>query len=598
MPSNKPFRKAALDRLLSPEDLDQTIAITSPIAWAALSAFVLVIVAALVWGFFGSISNRVEGNGLLLYGDDMAAIISYTSGIITDVSVQNGDFVEKGQTIARVSQDELFNQIEECKANIDALEGITVKTLEIDPKIINTNLYPEFSQIANQIKTLRTQYTTQRAEYEKNLQDYNNSLASKNSQIRALERQLDTAEDQLADYSKLLDYQRKLELENAQAQQSQGSVTPAGEIYLDSDGKQYRRTYTCSHQIPIMDQIGTTYIILSNGAEYPVFYRTQSGEEFNSMGSYFLPTYYLPIGLSGIDSDLIPQATVPKIYYDTDGNRYIDRTNKEFEVVEANQGTYDQIANRPKFDATQANMEAQVQNYRLQLKQAREEAAQMKSSSLDYLQSAYLQTEAQIAVLTKQFAETKQIKKADLEKQLDKLQDQVLENGILKASESGEIINLTIKRGEAVNVGMEVGSIVRDTNSTSSTTVVLYVPVADGKKVKEGMEVHISPSTVKPDEHGYIIGRVTSVSEYAVSQESMRRTLNHQQLVSLLSESAVMEVRVEMLRDLGTESGYKWSTPKGAPTTIEAGTICSGEIRVSSQRPIELVIPFMKKLFY
>lgn len=597
MSSNNTFRKVALDRLLSPDDLDQTITVTAPIAWIALTAFAAVIVAALVWGFFGSISNRVKGNGLLLYGDDMAAIISYTSGMVTDVSVQNGDFVEKGQTIARVSQEELFTQIEECKGDIAALAGITIDTLEVDPTVVNSNLYPEFAQIANQIKTLQTQYATQRADYEKNLADHSNSLAAKNSQIRSLEQQLELAREQLADYSKLLEYQRKLELEEAKKQPPQVGGAATGSLYSDSDGKQYQRAYACTHQIPIMDHRGTTYVILCNGPDYPVFYRTQIGEEFNASGSYFLPNYDLPVGLSGIDSSIVPPATIPKIYYDAEGNRFIDRTNKEFTLVEGN-NTYDQILNRPKFDATQANMEAQVESYRLQLKQARQEAEQIKSGSLEYLKSAYLQTEAQIEVLTKQFADTKQIKREDLKKKLEKLQNQVLENGILKASEGGEIINLTIKRGEAVNVGMELGNIVRETNSSNNTTVVLYVPVTDGKKIKEGMEVHISPSTVKADEHGYIIGRVTSVSEYAVSQESMRRTLNNQQLVNLLSESAVMEVRVEMLRDLTTESGYKWSTPKGAPMTIEAGTICTGEIRVSSQRPIDLVIPFMKKLFY
>ena len=46
-----------------------------------------------------------------------------------------------------------------------------------------------------------------------------------------------------------------------------------------------------------------------------------------------------------------------------------------------------------------------------------------------------------------------------------------------------------------------------------------------------------------------------------------------------------------------TISGYKWSSKNGPPFYIESNTPASIQITVQKQRPIFLVIPFLKKLF-
>ena len=76
-------------------------------------------------------------------------------------------------------------------------------------------------------------------------------------------------------------------------------------------------------------------------------------------------------------------------------------------------------------------------------------------------------------------------------------------------------------------------------------------------------------------------------------------TLQNQQLVRVLAgDAAVIEVEVELLRDPQTISGYRWSTPKGAPFAVDVGTICSGEIKVAEKRPVEMVMPFIQRLFH
>ncbi len=52
------FRKAALERLSSPEQLDQLMQVTTPKGWLALIALAGLLVTAVILGFVGSIRSR------------------------------------------------------------------------------------------------------------------------------------------------------------------------------------------------------------------------------------------------------------------------------------------------------------------------------------------------------------------------------------------------------------------------------------------------------------------------------------------------------------------------------------------------------------
>jgi HlyD family secretion protein len=42
-------------------------------------------------------------------------------------------------------------------------------------------------------------------------------------------------------------------------------------------------------------------------------------------------------------------------------------------------------------------------------------------------------------------------------------------------------------------------------------------------------------------------------------------------------------------------SGYQWTSRKGPAVTISSGTLCTAEIVTRWQKPITLVLPFLKK---
>jgi hypothetical protein len=66
--ASRVFRKAALDRLSSPEQLDQLVQVTNPQGWGALSILVGLLLAAFFWGVLGSLPMEVAGEGTLRPG--------------------------------------------------------------------------------------------------------------------------------------------------------------------------------------------------------------------------------------------------------------------------------------------------------------------------------------------------------------------------------------------------------------------------------------------------------------------------------------------------------------------------------------------------
>ncbi len=104
-PADRLLRRAALDRLASPEQLDELVAVTDIRMWAAAMGLLLVAVAVVSWGIFGSIATEVPAQGILVAeGGRVVGALTPSAGIVAAVEVQAGETVERGQVVARVRQ--------------------------------------------------------------------------------------------------------------------------------------------------------------------------------------------------------------------------------------------------------------------------------------------------------------------------------------------------------------------------------------------------------------------------------------------------------------------------------------------------------------
>ena len=117
------FRKVALERLSSPEQLDQLLQVTDPKGWMALGAVGAILLAALGWGVWGSIPSEANGEGILLRRGGVSDLVAPSAGQIEDVQVSIGDVIAKGQPVATLRQDELVRQIADLEGKLADLRG-------------------------------------------------------------------------------------------------------------------------------------------------------------------------------------------------------------------------------------------------------------------------------------------------------------------------------------------------------------------------------------------------------------------------------------------------------------------------------------------
>ena len=115
------FRKAALDRLSSPEQLDELMQMTAPKSWLALAAFGALLTTALIWGIFGRIADQVHGRGILLKSGGIFVVAARGEGNVLEMLARPAQVVTNGELLARVSQPELEIRLRQARTNHDAI---------------------------------------------------------------------------------------------------------------------------------------------------------------------------------------------------------------------------------------------------------------------------------------------------------------------------------------------------------------------------------------------------------------------------------------------------------------------------------------------
>lgn len=160
----------------------------------------------------------------------------------------------------------------------------------------------------------------------------------------------------------------------------------------------------------------------------------------------------------------------------------------------------------------------------------------------------------------------------------------------------GRVIGVGVQKYDMLSEETAVATLELDNGPEQELQAVMYIPVQIGKKIVPGMEAKINPSSASKEEYGNLLGRVVSVSEYPATEQSMMNTLGNEAFVRQLASAgpALLEVRIEILVDPSTPSGYRWSTKQGPPMAIASGTLMTGEIILYRQKPISYVFPFFR----
>ncbi len=69
---NQLFRKVSLERLSSPEQLDQLMTLTNPRGWLGLLGVFALLGALVLWSFFGLVTTKIDASGVIIEGNGPA----------------------------------------------------------------------------------------------------------------------------------------------------------------------------------------------------------------------------------------------------------------------------------------------------------------------------------------------------------------------------------------------------------------------------------------------------------------------------------------------------------------------------------------------
>ncbi len=181
----------------------------------------------------------------------------------------------------------------------------------------------------------------------------------------------------------------------------------------------------------------------------------------------------------------------------------------------------------------------------------------------------------------------------DLDLDLRESQASLEENAQVVATEDGRVVELIVDHGDVVSPGSPILSM---EVVAEDLMAVVFVPAEMGKQIAPGMVARVTPTTVKAEEHGFIIGEVQWVAEFPSTSRGMSRLLANDDLVSKLMQAGPpIQVDVRLLVDPGTPTGFRWSSSRGPDIDISSGTLASGSVIVRRNRPISLVIPTVRK---
>jgi HlyD family secretion protein len=410
------FRKVALDRLASPEQLDQLMPVTDARGWIGLGSAAVVLLAVALWSITGSLPQNVRGTGILVTSGGVYEVMPLAAGRISEVRVRVGDQVSAGHLVARMEQPELTERLHQAKVALAALE----------------------------------------AQHRDLLAFSTEGEALQNTQ---LERQRVAARQIIASARKTLAWEaRKLQ------QQKQ----------LVADGLLLRQTLLDTQQ----------------------------------------------------------------------------RHNAARERVS----------------------------------EAESQLAQLEVRDLE--QRNQLQTS--------RFAS--EVKLTEAKRMVDELTRELTSKTEITSRYTGRILEVLSEQGRMVASGEAILRLDESGKGARKLNAVIYVPSGYGKQIKPGMPILVSPTTVKQEEFGQLVARVTYVSDFPATPRGMQRTLKNEQLVqSLARGDAPFEVHAELLLDPNTPSGFRWSSSKGPPSRIEGGTMATASIEVDHRRPIELVVPLIRE---
>ena len=177
----------------------------------------------------------------------------------------------------------------------------------------------------------------------------------------------------------------------------------------------------------------------------------------------------------------------------------------------------------------------------------------------------------------------------DNREQLSEYYSKYERNSLVLAPVSG-IVLYAAGTNETISSTEVVARIVKQEKYSDSHQIITYITNSTAKKLKEGMEVQVSPEFAPREEYGYMYGHITSVGTYPVSDSDIVASLGDLQYAQGLSiQNNSVEVRITLTVDSNSKNKIKWSNRKGEDISLSIGTYTNMLIVINDYKLYELL---------
>jgi HlyD family secretion protein len=469
------FRKESLERLSSPERLDQLMKVIKPKSWISLATLGSLAGIALIWSIFGSIPITVAGRGVTIYPSKVIPLQAKSAGQLLTVKIKEGDIVKKGDVLATVDQMDVRKQLQLAQGKLTQLK--------------------DQERQANLLQTQR-----------------------KNRDRQSLEKQRQSLEDNLQTIKFLAPVLRSKGVSSLQ-----------------------RERVNLTRRLKAIKEMLPTY---KN--------RWEKRQKLFAIGA--------------VADDTVLQSR--KEYLD--GLANIDDAESQLKQIDVKE------ADALKQYLSNLNEMRSIQS---QLQELNSKKATQAQQDLD--SSTNRKKEIQ-----------------EVEREINKLEEQLASNGKIISQHSGRILETTVNPGQVIEAGNRIANI-DVKNLDSKMVAITYFPVEEGKKIDLGMTIQVTPQTVKRERFGGIVGRVTNVSQFPISKEAASKVVGNSEMVNGLisdKQQGVIEVISALNTDPNTFSGYQWSSSAGPKMKLSPGTTSNARVKVEDRAPITFVLPILRSV--
>jgi len=183
----------------------------------------------------------------------------------------------------------------------------------------------------------------------------------------------------------------------------------------------------------------------------------------------------------------------------------------------------------------------------------------------------------------------------EIQRAIERLEGQLATRGQIVSEHAGRVLEITTSPGQIVNGGQRLGSIETE-DDAGELMGIAYFPVGSGKKLAPEGILRLTPSTVERERYGSIIAVIQSVSAFPVTTEAVSSMVGNAEVAQEITQGhSVIQVMAALEKDADAYTGYRWTSGKGPPGPLTAGTTAAARATVEHRRPITFVIPILRK---